>query len=613
MNTRRAAPAIRATGPGWDDSPVRVAAARLSVVITFGLVLRVWAAFGTILLPGSEVDPVQVLADRALAFGFYVLWIPVLAITYRRDPQGRMWKLILLSFAMDCWWVLQFLHNPFAGIGWTIGSFTQPLAAAVLLHMVLAFPSGRLRDRTDLWLVGISYTIVIPIQLLRYMVYDPLFPGCGAADTWCASNVFLVARNDDLAFLLGRAGYLAPVLAVLGSVEIISHWQRASTAGRRALAPFAFGMPLVFGVLGIIWLAASMGPSEISDFVDRYKLLDLTSFLTPALFLVGVLRVRLARGSLAELALELGRGVPLGGLRDALARTLRDPTLQLAFAAPTGNGLVDGEGRPFDIEASGDRSATRLEHDGSLVAVLVHDPAIDHEDRGLVEAVGSVARLALENERLSAQVRAQLEEVRASRQRIVEAGDAERRRVERDLHDGAQQRLVALAMRLEAARGHPEAGEALIDATAAELAVAIAEVRQLARGLHPAILSEAGLTAAVESLAERTPIPVEVHGDERRYPDRVEATAYFVVAEALTNVARYASATHATVTIRGTGSELLVEVRDDGLGGADPNAGSGLRGLGDRVAAAGGTFAVESPPGEGTTVRAVIPVVEASR
>jgi signal transduction histidine kinase len=587
---------------------VRAAAGSLSVLVGVGLALRVWAAFGTILLPGSEVDPGQVLADRALAFGFYVLWIPVLAITYRRDPRGRMWKLILLSFVMDCWWVFGSLHNPFAGIGWTIGTFTQPLAAAVLAHMALAFPSGRLRDRTDPWLLGIIYAIVVPVQLLRYAVWDPLFPVCRASDTWCGANVLLVARNDDLASLLVGVGYLAPLLALLASVELIRHWRRASAAGRRALAPFAFGMPLVFGVLGIVWLPPSMRPSEISDFIDRYKLFDVTSFLTPALFLVGILRVRLARGSLADLALELGRGVPLGGLRDALARALRDPTLQLAFAAPTGSGLVDADGQPFDIDAAADRSTTRLEHDGSLVAVLVHDPAIDREDKGLVEAVGSVARLALDNERLSAQVRAQLEEVRASRQRIVEAGDAERRRVERDLHDGAQQRLVALAMRLEAARGDRPDGQALIDATTAELAVAIAEVRQLARGLHPAILTEAGLTAAVESLAERTPIPVEVHGDETRYPDHVEATAYFVVAEALTNVARYARATHATVTLRGTGSELLVEVRDDGRGGAEPSAGSGLSGLLDRVAATGGTFEVESPHTGGTVVRAVMPV-----
>jgi signal transduction histidine kinase len=587
---------------------MRRAAGSLSVLVGVGLALRVWAAFGALLVPGSEVDPTEVLADRALAFGFYVLWIPVLAITYQRDPRGRMWKLILLSFVMDCWWVFGYLRNPFAGIGWTLQTITQPIAAVVVAHMVLAFPSGRLHDRTDRWLLGVAYTIVVPVMVLRYAVLDPPFPVCQASDTWCGANILLVTRNDDLAFLLGQVGYLAPPLAALASVEVIRHWRRASAAGRRALAPFAFGMPLVFGVLGIIWLAPTMGPSAISDFIGRYKLFDVTSFLTPTLFLVGILRVRLARGSLADLALELGRGVPLGGLRDALARTLRDPTLQLAFAAPTGSGLVDADGQPFDIDPAGDRSATRLEHDGSLVAVLVHDPAIDREDKGLVEAVGSVARLALDNERLSAQVRAQLEEVRASRQRIVEAGDAERRRVERDLHDGAQQRLVALAMRLEAARGSGHDEQALIDGTTAELAVAIAEVRHLARGLHPAILSEAGLNAAIESLAVRTPIPVEVHAEEVRYPDAAEATAYFVVAEALTNVARYASATHATVTVRATDAALLVDVRDDGIGGADASGGSGLRGLQDRVAAVGGTFEVESPHGGGTLVRAVIPV-----
>jgi signal transduction histidine kinase len=240
--------------------------------------------------------------------------------------------------------------------------------------------------------------------------------------------------------------------------------------------------------------------------------------------------------------------------------------------------------------------------------VLLHDPAVLDEDPELLHAVGSVAGLALENERLSARVRAQLEEVRASRQRIVEAGDAERRRVERDLHDGAQQRLVALAMRLDAARGTTIEAQALIEAATAELGVAIGEVRQLARGLHPTILTEAGLRAAIESLAERTPVPVEVDADDSRHRPTVEATAYFVVAEALTNVARYAGASHAAVVVRREGDSLTVEVRDDGQGGADPDRGTGLRGLADRVAAIGGTLDIDSPPAGGTVLRARLPI-----
>jgi signal transduction histidine kinase len=251
---------------------------------------------------------------------------------------------------------------------------------------------------------------------------------------------------------------------------------------------------------------------------------------------------------------------------------------------------------------------TRIERDGETLAVLIHDPVDLVEDPNLVEAVGSVARLALENERLSAQVRAQLEEVRASRERIIEAGDAERRRVERDLHDGAQQRLVALAMRLQTARKTTPGAEALLDEATAELQTAVAEVRGLARGLHPTILTELGLAAAVDALAERTPIPVSVDIPETRFPEAVEATAYYVVAEAITNMTRYAEARTARVTATVEDDHLVTVVQDDGRGGADATRGSGLRGLADRVAAVRGRLEVLSPIGVGTTIRVELPL-----
>ena len=331
--------------------------------------------------------------------------------------------------------------------------------------------------------------------------------------------------------------------------------------------------------------------------------------ILPIGLLITFLRPRLNRGRMAGLVVELGRGVPLGGLRDVLARALGDPSLQLAFAAPSGSGYVDAAGQPVDLPV-GDptRTVTRLERGGELLGVLVHDPLIEVEDPGLVEAVGNAARLALENERLAAEVRAQLEEVRASRVRIVEAADAERRRVERDLHDGAQQRLVALAMRLQVAKQSTPEASALLDEATTELETAIGEVRGLARGVHPTILTESGLAAAIDALAERTTIPVVADVVDRRFDATVEATAYFVVAEALTNVVRYSGAGGARVTVREAGDTLFVEVTDDGRGGADPAAGSGLRGLDDRVAAIGGRLTVTSPAGGGTTIRAELPV-----
>jgi len=224
----------------------------------------------------------------------------------------------------------------------------------------------------------------------------------------------------------------------------------------------------------------------------------------------------------------------------------------------------------------------------------------------------AAATLSLENERLAADLRAKVEEVSASRARIVESGDVARRRLERDLHDGAQQRLVSLALTLRVlgARldGDPEARRQL-DAARRELDQALDELRELARGLHPSLLSDRGLGAALEGLAQRAPLPVElgpIPGE--RLPDRVESASYFVVSEALTNVAKYARATRASVHVSRANGQVMVEVSDDGVGGADPAGGSGLRGLLDRVSALGGTFEVDSRPGDGTTIRAEIPL-----
>jgi signal transduction histidine kinase len=220
--------------------------------------------------------------------------------------------------------------------------------------------------------------------------------------------------------------------------------------------------------------------------------------------------------------------------------------------------------------------------------------------------------LALENERLDAELRARYEDLRASRARLVEASDAARRRIERDLHDGAQQRFVSLALTLRLARNRLDADSeaaALVDRGLEELDAGLSELRELARGIHPAVLSERGLAPALESLAARTPVPVEVSVlPAQRLPAPVETAAYFLVAEALTNVARYAQASEADVSVMRENGRAIIEVRDDGVGGADPAAGSGLRGIADRVAALDGRLHVESPAGGGTLVRAEIPV-----
>jgi signal transduction histidine kinase len=253
-----------------------------------------------------------------------------------------------------------------------------------------------------------------------------------------------------------------------------------------------------------------------------------------------------------------------------------------------------------------------VERDGAPVAAIVHDAALDTSPE-LVEAAAAASSLAIDNERLKADLRARLEELRVSRLRIVEAADDARRRIERDLHDGAQQELLALALELRVLRSRVGDTDALplVDGIAKRLDVALGELRELARGIHPAILTQSGLSVAVGALAERATLPVETEVVvERRLPAPVEAAAYFLVAEALTNVVRYARASGARVHIAMDREDLVVTVTDDGMGGVDVGAGSGLRGLQDRLATVDGSMQIDSPAGGGTRLTGRIPVVE---
>jgi signal transduction histidine kinase len=332
--------------------------------------------------------------------------------------------------------------------------------------------------------------------------------------------------------------------------------------------------------------------------------------LSPLVFLVGLLDARLARSAVGDLIVELHSDPAPQDLRDALAHALRDPSLTLAYWLPDFQTYVDLNGRPVRLPADGERRATPIDRNGEHVAALVHDPALDDE-RELLEAVGAAAGMSLENARLHAELQARVEELRGSRVRVIEAGQKERQRLERNLHDGAQQRLIALSLRLNMLeKSLPDAPEARseLDAARREVALSLEELRDVARGIHPAVLSGHGLAVAVESLCAPAPLPVrlEIRGDER-LPERVEVAAYYVVSESLANVAKHAQATTARVSVERRGDRLVVEVVDDGVGGADTERGSGLRGLADRVEALGGRLRVWTPVGRGTRVQAEIP------
>jgi signal transduction histidine kinase len=336
--------------------------------------------------------------------------------------------------------------------------------------------------------------------------------------------------------------------------------------------------------------------------------------LVPVGYLMGVLRLRRRRGPLAALAVELGAGGTLHRLQSALGQALGDRSVELVRWDRQAAGWVDVHGQPAPppTETPG-RAATFIDRDAEPVAAFTHDPVL-REDPGLLSATAALLGLALDNARLAEEVRSQLEQVQASRARLVEAAEVERRRIERDLHDGAQQRLIGVALALQECRTAagrapmPTAAARQLDHAADEVLAALDELRELARGIHPAALTDEGLPVAVAGLARRCSVPVDldVHLDGR-LPAVVEATAYYVVAEALTNVVRHARARNVRVRIGATHGPLEVTVDDDGDGGAEPTRGSGLRGLADRLEAVGGTLSIDSPPQCGTRLTAVLP------
>ena len=577
---------------------------RLALLGAVGVVLAAVQQFGPFLWPYEPPQSLSV-ATQAWFLVVELLWVVAMLVTYRRAPSGPMWKLFLLYQVVGTIGIIWVLPT---SLTWLLSQASIGIGSVVFVHLVLAFPTGRLSDRYDRIVVVAAYAYILATRLVWVLVWSPPLDPVG----FSPRNPYVLWPNADLAQLFGPGAIvvMAPFLYVAVLAGLARHWRRASPALRRALLPIIVAAPLQLAIT-LAWHLVDADPAGLRSLRSALEqpIVGLAGLVFPVGFLLGLLRTRLARGSIADLALELGRGVPLGGLRETLARALRDPTLVLAYPAASGSGYVDPDGQSIDVpgEPVADRGIARLERDGQTLAVLAYDPALDQEDPGRVGAVASMARMALENERLAAQVRAQLDEVRASRARIVEAGNAERRRIERDLHDGAQQRLVALAMRLDQAREGSAGAATLIDETTAELLRAVREVRDLARGLHPTILTDAGLAAAVEALAERTPLPVKVAVTEARFPPEIEAAAYYVVAEGLTNIARYAGATEARVEATAKGGRLVVTVTDDGRGGADPSSGSGLRGLVDRLAAIDGELQITSRAGDGTTLTAILP------
>jgi signal transduction histidine kinase len=527
-----------------------------------------------------------------------------------RRPENRFGALMT---AVGFVWFLASLITSDVPALFAIGGLFSALPYALLLHMLVAFPTGRLETRWERILVGVGYFDTTVMQVLGVLFLDTTNPD---VCTGCPANPILIS---DQVVASGIAYGLQALIGIFGltgiGILLVRRWRSASSATRSALTPVLLVGVLTTFLLGLSLIGdvAGFPDGTGEDVIDILGAAAMAS--VPFAFLVGLLHSRLWRATaVSELVARLGEADRRQGMRDALAEALGDPSLSLAYWVPEQGRYVDAAGHAVELPAGdGSIACTPVEHEGRPVAMICHDASLDTEPE-LIGAVGAAASLALENERLNVELRARVEELRASRARIVQAADEERRRLERDLHDGAQQRLVSLALNLRLASSKldkdPAAAKALLEETTSELGEATTELRELARGLHPAVLSDRGLWPALEALAGRAPVPVELgEPPAERLPPAVESASYFVVAEALTNVARYAEATHAEVSVTRADGQVEVEVSDDGVGGADPAAGSGLRGLADRVAALDGRLEVISPEGEGTVVRAVIPCV----
>ena len=562
-----------------------------------------------IAMPGAAIAVGLVITASFIGTGLYAWW---------RRPSNRFGALMT---AVGFTFLLGSLTASDDSAVFTVGVILSSVYFVVFAHMVLGYPEGRLERRWHAWLIGSGYVLTL-IGSLPQLLWG-FSPGMNCEG--CPPSALFIEDNATLRDVIGTTFSVIGV-GITGAVLVIllRRWRQATAPQRRAMAPVLWSgvvmLVLLTGLLG----SDAAGVNRLSDVFNAAGLIVFAS--VPWVFLIGLVRSRVVRaGAVSDLLLRLGEAPGTGTLQCRLADALGDSSLELVFWMEGKSRWFDSEGHTVELPPDGDpvRACTAVELEGRRVGAIVHDVTLC-EDPELLRSVAAAAGLAMENEKLQAQLRARVEELRTSRASIVEAGTHERRRLERNLHDGAQQRLVALSLTLRLAQGKlrkdPDSADTMLTAAQQELTLALSELRELARGIHPAILSDRGLEAALEALAGRAPIAVELSDvPAEPLPEAIEAAAYFVIAEGLTNVVRYAETRNAWVHISRQGGEVLVRVADDGKGGAVIEGGTGLRGLIDRLAVLDGRLEVTSPPGRGTTLEAHIPcepgslVAEASR
>ncbi len=590
----------------------RIARGDAWTVAAFGLLFTGSAIL--IALTGGMPDSAGLAERYAL-----IVAVPIAVGLYawRDGRHARFGRLLVLTgFA----WFLPSLSASDNSVLYSVGRVAGWTVEAALIYLVLAFPSGRLKNRTDRMLV-LAIVAIVAFLYVPTLLIDQSFPQpspwatCVPPD--CPDNAFMVAGSEPGILedaIIPLRELLTILLTAAVAVRLGQRVARATPLMRRTLSPV-----LIVAIVRVGTFAAAIAVRRAAPDAAAVDVLIWVILLgLPAMslaFLVGLVRWRLfTADALLRLAVGIRHDPQPEELRELIARALSDPSVELAYRDPgAATGWVDGDGEPIPPPRDGpSRCCTAIVADGRPVAAIVHDDALA-DQRSFVQTVGAYALTWEDNHRLAARVEESLRELRESRARILAAADDERRRIERDLHDGGQQRLVALRVRLELAdetmRESPARARRMLQQLGAEVDAALDELRSLAAGVYPSLLADRGLTDALRSAALRSPVPVSVAvNGEDRYGQDVEAAVYFCCLEALQNVAKHAPDAHAVAISLERNGDLRFSVSDDGPGFDTEIAGNGLVNMHDRVAAVGGTLEIKSSPGSGTEIVGHVPV-----
>jgi len=592
--------------------PADVRAPRFSVFLLAswlaGLALGVTAAL--IVVSGPAPDPALVAPARALIVG-----VPIAAGLYAWSQGANQRFGLLLVATGALWFVTTFAESGDAAV-YTIGRTAGWFAEILLVYVFLAFPDGRLTTRLDRVLVALMGAVVLVAFLPRlvlaenFVVPSP-YTSCTAD---CPANV-LFALDHQPAFvdavMKPGGAFLGVVVMVLVLLRLRERMHAASPLARRMLAPVVAVGAARVALLATGLVLREADPSTLSVRIVSWSL----ALAVPAIaiaFLLAVFRWRLFAGSaLGRFGEHLREASDAPTLRRAFADAFGDPKLEIAVPNAGGDGWVSSAGAPLALPPADDaQSVTEISDGGQVVAVVVHDRALAADPR-LLQAATGIAAVVLDNRRLADEASTATREIWRSRARMVAGAERERRRIERDLHDGAQQRLVALRIELELAeelvRRDPERGANRLHELEEGVDEALEELRSLAHGVYPPVLADQGLTEALRAASRASPIKVDIDAEGiARYAPEVESALYFCVLEAIQNVLKHAEgARRVSVRLDGRGHELGFSVRDDGAGAPDGEivAGAGMTNMSDRMASIGGELDVSTVPRVGTTVR----------